>query len=262
VNACVYGQPHRAGVGLAWVGRSSSRTGMELGSKSDGEPASWARYSTDGGARSRARTWLAAAWSNFRMGPRCLGVLVIAVVFSCAFSTMLLRAEGQYAEAVKQARCFPLPEKRLFCDNAPSKDSRCRHVTPQVTILLLCSMLGHLDTSKNSITIWLNQRAPILKTHPRRDGPQRTVMPGAGMRIRKGWKWTGTGRDPRQRKLKDAGKSAPKEALILPVIVHSRWVWLCTCEISSQAATEACMVTWSISTGWGCHGADAKPIAR
>lgn len=116
------------------------------------------------------------------MGPRCLGVLVIAVVFSCAFSTMLLRAEGQYAEAVKQAR-----------------------------------MLGHLDTSKNSITIWLNQRAPILKNHPRRDGPQRTVMPGAGMRIRKGWKWTGTGRDPRQRKLKDAGKSAPKEALILPV---------------------------------------------
>jgi hypothetical protein len=97
---------------------------MELGNKGDqaswarysttGGPvvlASWARYSTTGGPSgpSGGRTWVASAWSSFRLGPRSLMALVIAVVVSCAGLTLLLRADGQYKAAVKQARYTPQP---------------------------------------------------------------------------------------------------------------------------------------------------------
>ena len=78
---------------------------MELGNK--GDQASWARYSTTGGQSGPsggARTWVASAWSSFRLGPRSLMGLVIAVIISCAGLTLLLRADGQYKTAVKQAR--------------------------------------------------------------------------------------------------------------------------------------------------------------
>lgn len=91
---------------------------MELGNK--GDQASWARYTTTGGSSGPgggARTWVASTWSSLRLGPRSLMALVIAAMVSCVGLKLLMRANGQYAAAVKQARYPPERDERTLLNS-------------------------------------------------------------------------------------------------------------------------------------------------